>query len=235
MNRTISRSLLTAASLVLLFAASLLSMPAGAQSVQPTMKLDVPYEFTVGSKVLPAATYTFSMSDNPNVLLVKSEKSSPVVAFVMARIMQPNDFLSNGSVVFDNNGGRRTIAELWLPGTDGLLLHSVAKDDTRDVVIANYINTTAKTSGKDAFYMTCARCHGVDGNGDANADSFFRTTIPRLTSAMVQRETDAQLTALINKGSKIMPPVETDEGGFRHRLPPQDVSAVIAYVRTLKR
>jgi hypothetical protein len=31
-----------------------------------------------------------------------------------------------------------------------------------------------------------------------------------------------------------MPPVEIDESGFRHRLPPQDVDAVIAYVRTLK-
>jgi hypothetical protein len=38
----------------------------------------------------------------------------------------------------------------------------------------------------------------------------------------------------ISQGSRLMPPVEIDESGFRHRLPPQDVDAVIAYVRTLK-
>jgi hypothetical protein len=51
----------------------------------------------------------------------------------------------------------------------------------------------------------------------------------------VQGKSDAELKELITKGSGAMPPVEIDESGFRHRLPAQDVDAVIAYVRTLKK
>jgi hypothetical protein len=50
----------------------------------------------------------------------------------------------------------------------------------------------------------------------------------------VQSKSDAELKEIINKGGSAMPPVEIDESGFRHRLPPQDVDAVIAFVRTLK-
>jgi mono/diheme cytochrome c family protein len=85
-----------------------------------------------------------------------------------------------------------------------------------------------------AYDQTCFRCHGAGGKGDKNADKFFNTTIPRLNSAEVQSKSDAELKEIINKGGSAMPPVEIDESGFRHRLPPQDVDAVIAFVRTLK-
>lgn len=97
------------------------------------------------------------------------------------------------------------------------------------------LNQTGTTSGKAAYNLTCGRCHGTDGQGDERADKFFQTTIPRLSSADVQGKSDAEFRELITQGSRVMPPVEIDEAGFRHRLPPQDVDAVIAYVRTLKR
>jgi hypothetical protein len=71
--------------------------------------------------------------------------------------------------------------------------------------------------------------------GDERADKFFNLPIPRLSSAPVQAKSDAELRELITKGSSQVPPVEIDEAGFRHHLPPQDVDAVISYVRTLKR
>jgi len=89
-------------------------------------------------------------------------------------------------------------------------------------------------SGKTAFDLTCSRCHGPAGMGDKRADKFFNTTIPRLGSAAVQSKSDAELKEIITKGSRAMDPVEVDESGFRHRLPPQSVDAVIAFVRTLK-
>jgi len=55
-----------------------------------------------------------------------------------------------------------------------------------------------------------------------------------LTSPEVQGKSDAELKEIISKGTQTMPPVEVEESGFRHRLPPQDVDAVVAYLRTLK-
>lgn len=83
--------------------------------------------------------------------------------------------------------------------------------------------------------MTCANCHGQDGKGNEGARKFFSSAIPALDSPEVQAKSDAELKALINQGDQKMPPVEIDEAGYRHRLPPQDVEAVIAYLRTLRK
>lgn len=220
--------------LIFLALASFTTLLAHAQAGRPSMKVDVPYAFKVGSKVLPPGSYTFSVADNANVLLVTPTSGSPISTLVVARITQPSDFLRAGAVVFDNNDGHRTLSELWFRGTDGLLLHSLAADHLHDVVLADFLDPNAAASGRDAFALTCARCHGADGRGNPSADSFFKITIPRLSSPLVQGMTDTQLRAQIEFGNKAMPPVEVDEGGFRHRLPAQDVDAVIAYVRTLK-
>ena len=96
------------------------------------------------------------------------------------------------------------------------------------------LDATRAYSGEAAYKLTCAKCHGEKGKGDASADKFFQLKIPRLNSDEVRAKSDAELTELITLGTKVMPPVEIDEAGFRHRLPPQDVQAVIAYVRTFK-
>jgi mono/diheme cytochrome c family protein len=90
-------------------------------------------------------------------------------------------------------------------------------------------------TGKAAFDRTCRRCHGLDGAGEPRADKFFGTSIPRLNSADVQSKSDAELKEIITTGRRGMAPVEIDEAGFRHRLPPELVDTLIAYVRTLKK
>jgi mono/diheme cytochrome c family protein len=199
----------------------------------PVMQAEIPYEFTVGSKVLPAGTYTFSV-DNFG-LGVQSATSGVFHAPIITRLGGPAEFLRDGSLVFDKTDGGRILSEIWIPGTDGILLHSTPKGHSRDVLLASNLDRTRSVSGREAYNLTCGRCHGPDGNGDARADKFFNITIPRLSSAEVQGKSDAELKEIITQGSRAMPPVEIDESGFRHRLPPQDVDAVIAYVRTLKR
>ncbi len=122
-----------------------------------------------------------------------------------------------------------------MPGANGLLLHVIPKNNDRVVLWGSSLSPTRAVSGKEAFNLTCAKCHGEGGKGDAGADKFFKTSIPRLNSEGVQAKSDAELRALINQGDQTMPPVEIDEAGYRHRLPAQDVDAVIAYLRSLKR
>ncbi|MDR3674619.1 MAG: cytochrome c, partial [Acidobacteriota bacterium] len=102
------------------------------------------------------------------------------------------------------------------------------------ILLSDGMDQNRSVSGKVAYEQTCMRCHGATGKGDKNADKFFNVTIPRLSSAEVQSKSDDELKEIITKGSRAMAPVEIDESGFRHRLPPQDVDAVIAFVRTLK-
>jgi mono/diheme cytochrome c family protein len=205
--------------------------PAFAQT--QAMRVEIPYKFTFGTKALLAGKYTFSV--NGHEVIAQSSGGERFRQNTITQISGPGEFLEVGSLVFITTGGGHILSEVWIPGTDGQLLYSDRKVNTREFLLASYLDETRTVSGKAAFNQTCGRCHGSDGMGNARADKFFNIAIPRMNSALVQGKSDAELKELINKGSAVMPPVEIDVSGFRHRLPPQDADAVIAYVRTLKR
>jgi cytochrome c5 len=200
---------------------------------EPAMRLQVPYGFSVGSKAMPAGTYIFRMEDS--MLKVQSETATAIaLTRIIARLNGPEELIRDGSLVFDKSDAGLILSEVWIPGKDGLYLHAVAKGHGRFVLTGTTLNPDRSYPGKAAYKLTCAKCHGDKGEGVPAAEKFFKISIPRLNSADVQGKTDAELKELIAQGSQAMPPVEVDEEGFRHRLPQQDVDAVIAYVRTLK-
>ena len=200
-----------------------------------TVRVEVPYAFIVGSKTLPAGTYTFSMpADSPAWVEVKPASGSAVRARIITRLGGPTEF-QEGSLVFDKSDGSRTLSEVWIPGSDGILVHALAKGHTHDILMASAMESAGCLSGKSTYDRTCRRCHGPDGVGEPKADKFFNTTIPRLNSAAVQSKSDAELKLIITQGTSAMPPVEIEELGFRHRIPAESVDSVIAYVRTLKK
>ena len=140
-----------------------------------------------------------------------------------------------GYLVFEKTNGSLTLSEIWLAGADGALVHAISGGHERVVVASGAsLDANRNYSGKAAYSATCAKCHGEDGKGDANADKFFDTKIPRLVSGEVQAKSDDDLRKQITLGGGKMAPVEVDEHGFRHRLPAQYVDAVITHVRTLK-
>lgn len=202
------------------------------QNVQ-AVRAAIPYEFTFASKVLPAGTYTLTVTKFG--LQAQSASGEIYRANIITRLGGPSALFQGGSLVFDKSGSVRILSEVWMAGADGILLHSTPKNHAHEVVLLSEdFDEKANLSGKSAYNQTCIRCHGPNGKGDKSADKFFNTTIPRLNSAEIQSKSDAELKEIITKGSSKMPPVETDESGFRHRLPPQDVDAVVAYVRSLK-
>jgi mono/diheme cytochrome c family protein len=199
------------------------------------IRFSVPYGFTAGSTSLPAGTYTFSIStDAFSKLKVQSDKGVSADVNIISRMNGPNQLFRGGSLVLEKTDGGFFLSEVWISGTDGALVHSIPNGNSRIVISGYMIDENRSYSGKAAFNLTCARCHGDNGMGNEEADKFFGLKIPLLTSAAVQGKSDAELRQLINQGSSAMPPVEIDESGYRHRLPPQDVDAVIAYLRTLQ-
>ncbi len=218
------------AAVLALFCAAGAAFGQGVQAV----RAQIPYQFTFGSKVLPAGSYTLTVTKFG--LQAESVSGEMYRATIITRLGGPSALLSGGSLVFDKSDSVRILSEVWMAGADGILLHSTPKNHTHEVVLLSEgLDEKGTLSGKTAYNQTCIRCHGNEGRGEKSADKFFSTTIPRLNSPEVQAKTDAELKEIIMKGSNAMPPVETDDSGFRHRLPPQDVDAVIAYVRTLKK
>jgi len=207
--------------------------PAFGQSVE-AVRVEIPYAFTLASKVLPAGAYTLTVTQFG--FQAQSAATGAVYrAPIITRLGGPTEFLRGGSLVFDKTGGAHILSEVWMAGSDGILLHSTPKSHPHEVVLlSDGMAQNRNVSGKVAYEQTCMRCHGPNGKGDKNADKFFNVAIPRLSSTEVQSKSDVELKEIITQGSRAMAPVEIDESGFRHRLPPQSVDAVIAFVRTLK-
>ena len=196
-------------------------------------RVDIPYPFTVASHRFPAGIYTVSFEGD--LLVMRSNTGETINRLITSRLSGPNSFLQGGSLVFDNTGEDHILSEVWLPGGDGALVYDIPKGHVRAVLSFSELSPNGHASGKTAYDLTCARCHGQEGRGNVKADEYFGVTIPRLASSQVQSKSNAELRAIITSGTQTMPPVEVEESGFMHRLPSQDVDAVIAYLRTLKR
>jgi mono/diheme cytochrome c family protein len=78
--------------------------------------------------------------------------------------------------------------------------------------------------GQKVFLERCQRCHDEDGSG--NTDFGKALGAADLRSPGVQKETDADLYALIEKGRKNMPP-------YDGTLSNTEINDVIAYLREI--
>lgn len=80
--------------------------------------------------------------------------------------------------------------------------------------------------GAATFKAKCAMCHGADGTGNTQMGKAMG--LKDLGSADVQKQSDADLTTIVTKGKGKMP-------AFGGKISDEDISAVVKYVRTLKK
>ena|SRR5579863_3113445 len=83
---------------------------------------------------------------------------------------------------------------------------------------------SAPPPGADTFKAKCAMCHGPDGAG--NTPMGQRLKIKDLRSPEVQKQTDAELTAIIANGKPPMP-------AYAKTLSADDIQSLIAYIRSI--
>jgi len=103
-----------------------------------------------------------------------------------------------------------TLSRLTLAGLVlGLILPAVAQAQ----------DDSAKT-----FKANCVLCHSANGSGDTAAGKALKAK--DLRSPEVQKETDAALTEIINKGKGKMP-------AFAAKIKPDDMKKLVAYLRDL--
>lgn len=79
--------------------------------------------------------------------------------------------------------------------------------------------------GEQVYQQLCAGCHGVDGR--AQTETAHRVGAADLTSAVVQDQSDSQLSKVIKEGRGKMPP-------WSGKLDDSDIRAVVAYIRQFR-
>jgi hypothetical protein len=107
----------TSTQLTLAVVGLLLIGAAGTASAQTTLNLiaDIPFEFTVGGKTLPAGTYAVDGRMNPRFLAVRSENSAGAAFFVMTNPAQATAIPEQEKLVFNRYGNRYFLAQVWTP------------------------------------------------------------------------------------------------------------------------
>jgi cytochrome c551 len=74
------------------------------------------------------------------------------------------------------------------------------------------------------FKTKCAACHGADGKGETAIGKANK--VRDLGSPEVQKQTDAELTTIIETGKGKMP-------GYAKSLKPEQVKELVAYIRSI--
>jgi mono/diheme cytochrome c family protein len=86
-------------------------------------------------------------------------------------------------------------------------------------------STSAAADDAAATYKAkCAMCHGADGKGDTPVGK--KMGIRDLTSADVQKMSDAELTTITTKGKNKMP-------AYENKLSAAQIKDMVAYIRQL--
>jgi cytochrome c6 len=81
-------------------------------------------------------------------------------------------------------------------------------------------------AGAALYKAKCAACHGADGKGETTMGKANK--LGDLGSADVQKQSDADLAAIITNGKNKMP-------AYGKSLKPDQIKDLVAYIRTLKK
>ena len=97
------------------------------------------------------------------------------------------------------------------------------------VVLSVVFALSSWTFAADAaadYKAKCASCHGAEGRGDTPMGQKLK--VKDLASAETQKQSDADLTTIIEKGKKPMP-------GYEGKLTKDQINDLVKYVRSLKK
>jgi cytochrome c6 len=95
------------------------------------------------------------------------------------------------------------------------------------LAVAFACSTWAFAADAAADYKAkCATCHGADGKGDTAMGKTMK--VKDLASEDVQKQSDADLIGVIEKGKKPMP-------GYEGKLSKEQIDGLVKYIRGLKK
>jgi cytochrome c6 len=92
------------------------------------------------------------------------------------------------------------------------------------LVFAAHPAAAQQGAGASLYKAKCSACHGSDGKGATSIGKMNK--IRDLTSEEVQKQSDGDLTAIINSGKNKMP-------AYGKSLKPEQVKDLVEYIRML--
>jgi hypothetical protein len=110
--------------------AILITAGVSAAYAQTAAIADVPFAFRVGSASFEPGKYELRPGDNLMTMMIVPVKGREAVASVITRLGEPEPPISEGRLVFDKVGDLSYLSEVWIPGSDGYLLHSTKEKHT---------------------------------------------------------------------------------------------------------
>jgi len=94
------------------------------------------------------------------------------------------------------------------------------------LAIALFSTWTFAADAAADYKAKCATCHGAEGKGDTAMGKTMK--VKDLASDEVQKQSDADLTGIIEKGKKPMP-------AYDGKLTKEQIAGIVKYLRTLKK
>jgi mono/diheme cytochrome c family protein len=91
-------------------------------------------------------------------------------------------------------------------------------------ILALPAGTRAQSDAAKIFKTNCSLCHGPDGSGYTPSGKALKAK--DLRSAEVQKQSDAELAAVISKGRNKMP-------AFGSKFSPDVINSLVAYIRQM--
>jgi biopolymer transport protein ExbD len=108
----------------------------------------IPFEFQAGGKKLPKGEYTVAIKGDGQLVLRQESTGKEIPVPVLKKLEQPKPPLAEPRLVFDEAGDFAPsyteymtvyiLAEVWLPGQDGLEVH-VTKGAHKNQVVTGQI------------------------------------------------------------------------------------------------
>ena len=86
------------------------------------------------------------------------------------------------------------------------------------------VSFAAAPGAADTYKSKCATCHGPDGKGQTTIGKSMK--VQDLSSAEVQKQSDADLQKIVTDGKGKMP-------AYKTKLSVADISSLVAYIRGL--
>ena len=105
-------------------------------------------------------------------------------------------------------------------------MRTILKASLAVLSVALVFSTYTFADGGADFKAKCAACHGATGAGDTTMGKNLK--LKDLGSAEVQKQSDAELTTIINSGKNKMP-------SYKGKLTDAQISDLVKFIRTLKK
>ena len=115
--------------------AMVVALVAGATEVFAQGTFKIPFGFQAGGAKLPAGQYTVARKDDSQLTLRQETSGKEFQVPFTKRLPQPSPALAEPQLVFDVVGNFApsyteyvtdyVLAEVWLPGADGFLVHTM--------------------------------------------------------------------------------------------------------------